>query len=155
MAPSSLFVIDKWGRKKVMAIILTIIVLMFVGLSVMFYIRPSLWGFIALFLRFYAIVYSPGMVTTPWVVNAEVYPFDFRGFGGRLQWFQIALQTWFLVMSFLAIFYRYHKPLYENKQIVYPHGYGKHLVSNNHKRTDATFIIYNNGKNYKELYEQM
>ena len=55
----------------------------------------------------------------------------------------------------LEIFYRYHKPLYENKQIVYPHGYGKHLVSNNHKRTDATFIIYTNGKNYRELYEQM
>ncbi|KAK6265079.1 hypothetical protein SCA6_020513 [Theobroma cacao] len=44
---------------------------------------PSKFGFLAVvFLGLYIITYSPGMGTVPWIVNSEIYPLKYRGFGG-------------------------------------------------------------------------
>ncbi|KAL0381181.1 UNVERIFIED_CONTAM: Inositol transporter 4 [Sesamum angustifolium] len=44
---------------------------------------PSKVGFLAVvFLGLYIIIYSPGMGTVPWIVNSEIYPLKYRGFGG-------------------------------------------------------------------------
>ncbi|XVF87850.1 hypothetical protein PTKIN_Ptkin18bG0154200 [Pterospermum kingtungense] len=44
---------------------------------------PSKFGFLAVvFLGLYIISYSPGMGTVPWIVNSEIYPLKYRGFGG-------------------------------------------------------------------------
>nr|XP_023891193.1 LOW QUALITY PROTEIN: inositol transporter 4-like [Quercus suber] len=52
---------------------------------------PSKFGLLAvILLAFYIIVYSPGMGTAPWIVNAEIYPLKFRGFGGGVA----AMSNW-------------------------------------------------------------
>ncbi|OMO64710.1 Sugar/inositol transporter [Corchorus olitorius] len=44
---------------------------------------PSKFGLWAvLFLGLYIICYAPGMGTVPWIVNSEIYPLRYRGFGG-------------------------------------------------------------------------
>ena len=81
----SLFIIDRWGRTRVMAITLTIIAIVFFYLALILYTHPKHLGFVPIILlECYSVVYYPGTVTTPWVVNAEVYPLPFRGFGGGL-----------------------------------------------------------------------
>lgn len=44
---------------------------------------PSKFGFFAILLMaLYIISYAPGMGTVPWIVNSEIYPLRYRGFGG-------------------------------------------------------------------------
>ncbi|GJR39681.1 inositol transporter 4 [Tanacetum coccineum] len=44
---------------------------------------PSKFGVYAiLVMALYIISYAPGMGTVPWVVNSEIYPLRYRGFGG-------------------------------------------------------------------------
>ncbi|XP_076953288.1 inositol transporter 4-like [Bidens hawaiensis] len=44
---------------------------------------PSKFGFFAiLMMALYIISYAPGMGTVPWIVNSEIYPLRYRGFGG-------------------------------------------------------------------------
>ncbi|KAK8646329.1 hypothetical protein V6N13_120121 [Hibiscus sabdariffa] len=52
---------------------------------------PSKVGFIAIvLLGMYIVSFSPGMGTAPWVVNSEIYPLRYRGFGGGLA----AMSNW-------------------------------------------------------------
>ena len=45
---------------------------------------PTKFGIYAiLVMALYIISYAPGMGTVPWVVNSEIYPLRYRGFGGR------------------------------------------------------------------------
>lgn len=65
---------------------------------------PSKLGFLAvILLAAYIIVYSPGMGTVPWIVNAEVYPLKYRGFGGGVA----AMSNWsanlVVSMTFLSL----------------------------------------------------
>jgi SP family myo-inositol transporter-like MFS transporter 13 len=65
---------------------------------------PSKLGFFAvILLAAYIIVYSPGMGTVPWIVNAEVYPLKYRGFGGGVA----AMSNWsanlVVSMTFLSL----------------------------------------------------
>lgn len=65
---------------------------------------PSKLGLLAvILLAFYIIVYSPGMGTAPWIVNAEIYPLRFRGFGGGVA----AMSNWsanlVVSMTFLTL----------------------------------------------------
>lgn len=54
-------------------------------------------------LAFYIIVYSPGMGTVPWIVNSEIYPLRYRGFGGGVA----AMANWtanlIVSMTFLSL----------------------------------------------------
>lgn len=44
---------------------------------------PTKFGVYAiLVMALYIISYAPGMGTVPWVVNSEIYPLRYRGFGG-------------------------------------------------------------------------
>lgn len=44
---------------------------------------PSKFGFFAILLiALYIICHAPGMGTVPWIVNSEIYPLRYRGFGG-------------------------------------------------------------------------
>ncbi|XP_071731841.1 inositol transporter 4-like [Rutidosis leptorrhynchoides] len=44
---------------------------------------PSKYGMYAIFfMALYIIMYAPGMGTVPWIVNSEIYPLRYRGFGG-------------------------------------------------------------------------
>ncbi|KAK4592034.1 hypothetical protein RGQ29_016495 [Quercus rubra] len=65
---------------------------------------PSKLGlFAVLLLGFYIIVYSLGMGTGPWIVNAEIYPLKYRGFGGGVA----AMSNWtanlIVSMNFLSL----------------------------------------------------
>ncbi|KAB1221724.1 Inositol transporter 4 [Morella rubra] len=65
---------------------------------------PSKLGFLAVvLLAFYIIVYSPGMGTVPWIVNSEIYPLRYRGFGGGVA----AMANWtanlIVSMTFLSL----------------------------------------------------
>ena len=65
---------------------------------------PSKLGlFAVVLLGFYIIVYSPGMGTTPWILNAEIYPLKYRGFGGGVA----AMSNWtanlIVSMAFLSL----------------------------------------------------
>lgn len=65
---------------------------------------PSKLGLlVVILLAFYIIVYSPGMGTAPWIVNAEIYPLRFRGFGGGVA----AMSNWsanlVVSMTFLTL----------------------------------------------------
>ncbi|XP_041024679.1 inositol transporter 4 [Juglans microcarpa x Juglans regia] len=65
---------------------------------------PSKLGFLAVvLLGLYIIVYSPGMGTVPWIVNAEIYPLKYRGFGGGMA----AMANWtsnlIVSMTFLSL----------------------------------------------------
>ncbi|KAK9023022.1 hypothetical protein V6N11_003256 [Hibiscus sabdariffa] len=52
---------------------------------------PSKVGFLAIvLLGMYIVSFSPGMGTAPWVVNSEIYPLRYRGFGGGLA----AMSNW-------------------------------------------------------------
>ncbi|GMI91423.1 inositol transporter 4 [Hibiscus trionum] len=52
---------------------------------------PSKIGFVAIILLgLYIISFSPGMGTAPWIVNSEIYPLRYRGFGGGLA----AMSNW-------------------------------------------------------------
>ncbi|XP_065628122.1 inositol transporter 4-like [Quercus suber] len=65
---------------------------------------PSKLGlFAVLLLGFYIIVYSLGMGTGPWIVNAEIYALKYRGFGGGVA----AMSNWtanlIVSMNFLSL----------------------------------------------------
>lgn len=65
---------------------------------------PSKLGVLAVvLLGLYIIVYSPGMGTVPWIVNAEIYPLKYRGFGGGVA----AMANWssnlVVSMTFLSL----------------------------------------------------
>lgn len=65
---------------------------------------PSKLGVLAVaLLGLYIIVYAPGMGTVPWIVNAEIYPLKYRGFGGGVA----AMANWssnlIVSMTFLSL----------------------------------------------------
>ncbi|KAG6639135.1 hypothetical protein CIPAW_10G079200 [Carya illinoinensis] len=65
---------------------------------------PSRLVFLAVvLLGLYIIVYSPGMGTVPWIVNAEIYPLKYGGLGGGMA----AMANWtsnlIVSMTFLSL----------------------------------------------------
>jgi len=65
---------------------------------------PSKLGVLAVvLLGLYIIAYAPGMGTVPWIVNSEISPLKYRGFGGGVA----AMANWtanlIVSMTFLSL----------------------------------------------------
>ncbi|KAJ9185117.1 hypothetical protein P3X46_004781 [Hevea brasiliensis] len=65
---------------------------------------PNKIGFLAvILLGLYIISYSPGMGTSPWIVNSEIYPLRFRGTGGGIAAVSNWIANLIISLTFLSM----------------------------------------------------
>ncbi|KAH9748013.1 putative inositol transporter 2 [Citrus sinensis] len=110
----SIYFIDRTGRKKLLVISLSGVILSLGVLSAVFHETTShspmvsavetKFGWLALVgLALYIIFFSPGMGTAPWIVNSEIYPLRFRGVCGGIAATANWISNLIVAQSFLSL----------------------------------------------------
>ncbi|KAI5658051.1 hypothetical protein M9H77_26844 [Catharanthus roseus] len=85
-----IYVIDRFGRKKLVLTSLSGVIMSLILISASFMLRSSdhtngLYGWLAILgLALYIAFFSPGMGPVPWAVNSEIYPEIYRGTCGGM-----------------------------------------------------------------------
>lgn len=106
---AGIYLIDHFGRKKLVLSSLSGVTVSLVLLATAFFLQSSnntndLYGWLAILgLALYIIFFSPGMGPVPWAMNSEIYPEAYRGVCGGMSATINWISNLIVAQSFLSI----------------------------------------------------